>query len=94
MPKLKHVNYEPYVSNLNIWTNSINVIVLYSALFARDIIAKCIINNIMGMGLSINTVRLMLQIICVKMVALWTCIFFYTPTFCYISGFQIYIQKT
>ena len=71
-----HINYETDALKLNIWTNSIYVKVLYSALFARDIITKCIINNLMGMGLSINTVRLMVQIICVKMVALWTCIFF------------------
>ena len=65
-----HINYETDALKLNIWTNSIYIKVLYSALFARDIITKCIINNLMGMGLSINTVRLMVQIICVKMVAL------------------------
>ena len=31
---------------LIIWTNSIYVKVSFSALFARDIITKCIINNI------------------------------------------------
>ena len=34
---------------LIIWTNSIYVKILYSALFARDIITKCILNNLMGM---------------------------------------------
>ena len=34
---------------LIIWTNSIYVKILYSALFARDIITKCILNNLIGM---------------------------------------------
>ena len=42
-----HINYETHALKLNIWTNSIYVKVLFSALFARDIITKCIINNIL-----------------------------------------------